>query len=233
MNDRVQPAIVVFPASNCERDMELILKELYGFSPLMIWHEEDAIPKNVTHLILPGGFSFGDHLRAGALAKSSLIMPAIRRFSIMGGDILGICNGFQILCELGLLPGALLKNPSDRFICKEELVTFFGIKKPLAHPKKLRLPIAHREGRYFAGPDTMADIKTTNLIALSYDHRDGDDDASVNGSKMGIGGLIGGPKRNIVGMMPHPERAARWFLPNRDGCVILNEFFYGQDYEAR
>lgn len=233
MNDRVEPAIVVFPASNCERDMELLLKELYGFSPLMIWHEDDAIPEQVTHLILPGGFSFGDHLRAGALAKSSLIMPAIEGFSNEGRDILGICNGFQILCESGLLPGVLLKNPSDRFICKEEEVTFYGIKKPLAHPKKLRLPIAHREGRYFAGPDTITDIKASHQIALSYDHRGSRDHASVNGSEAGIGGLIGGPNRNIIGMMPHPERAARWFLPNRDGCVILNEFFYGQDYETR
>jgi phosphoribosylformylglycinamidine synthase I len=221
----VKPAIVVFPGSNCDRDMVHALKMAFDLEPVILWHMEEEIPKGVTHVILPGGFSFGDYLRAGALAALSPIMDAIKKFAALGGMVLGVCNGFQILCESGLLPGVLLPNHHDRFVCRLEKVTWWGIK----HKKKisLTLPIAHHDGRFFGDPLLIGDLKNSDRIALTYEAKDDRGDALVNGSKLCIAGILGGVQNNVVGLMPHPERAVLKQILGEDGLVILDEFLFG------
>lgn len=223
MNNNIKPAIVVFPASNCEKDLELVLREVFNLEPIRLWHMDENISSSITHLFLPGGFSFGDYVRAGTLAARSPIMRAVKQFSSAGKPLLGICNGFQILCEAQLLPGVLLKNAHDKFVCKVEPVTFFGARKP-TEPISLNLPIAHREGRYFADDQTLLRLKAEKKIALVYNRIDEKGNALVNGACDGIAGIIGGPANNILGLMPHPERMARDFMMGCDGRVILRDF---------
>lgn len=227
MNDKIRPAIVVFPGSNCDKDMELVLREIYELDPELLWHTATSIPNHVTHLILPGGFSFGDYLRAGALAAVSPIMTAIKQFALAGQPLLGVCNGFQILCEAQLLPGVLLKNHHDRFVCSIEPLTWFGAKKRISEPLELNLPIAHREGRYYADQKTIKELKDEQRIALVYNQKNESGDALVNGASECIAGIIGGPCKNIFGLMPHPERMAQENMLGRDGCVILQDFLFG------
>jgi phosphoribosylformylglycinamidine synthase subunit PurQ / glutaminase len=221
----VKPAIIVFPGSNCDQDMAVALQQTFKLEPIMLWHMDDSIPEQVTHVILPGGFSFGDYVRAGAMAAHSPIMGAIKNFALHHGRILGVCNGFQILCESGLLPGVLLKNHHDRFVCRVESVSWFGMK-PLPTPITLRLPIAHREGRFYAERTEM-DRLLSSSIAMTYDGRDKHGDALSNGSLLSIAGLRGGPSHNILGLMPHPERAVEQHILGCDGQIILQDFLYG------
>lgn len=223
---KAKPGVVVFPGSNCDRDMMTVLREVYELNPKPIWHQEETIDGDVTHLFLPGGFSFGDYVRAGALAAHSPIMNAVKKFALRGGKVLGICNGFQILCETGLLPGVLLKNNHNRFVCKIVKAHYFGMKV-LSAPLFIDVAVAHGEGRYFADQETLSALEKNQQIIMTYHDADATGCAVINGSLRAIAGIIGGPDRNIVGMMPHPERLAREGMHGRDGCVILQEFLFG------
>jgi phosphoribosylformylglycinamidine synthase len=229
MTRNIKPAIITFPGSNCERDSARVLSDVYHLHPQFIWHEQPTIPSDITHVILPGGFSFGDYLRAGALAALAPVMTAVRDFALSGMPVLGICNGFQILCEAKLLPGILMRNHHDRFVCKTIPTTWYGRQKSLS--RSLLLPVAHRDGRFVADEKTLRLLRDHHQIMLTYDECDQDGKACINGSVLGIAGIIGGPRRNIMGLMPHPERAI--FLPLGDaGRVILDEFLYGDRHEA-
>jgi phosphoribosylformylglycinamidine synthase I len=225
-NAKIKPGLIVFPGSNCDRDMITVLQEVYELSPQAIWHDEESIADDISHLIIPGGFSFGDYVRAGAIAAHSPIMSAVKKFANNGGRVLGICNGFQILCEAKLLPGVLLKNHHNRFVCQIIKAHYFGIKT-LASPIDLHVAIAHGEGRYFADEATLLRLEENQQIVMSYQDVDEQGKARVNGSVRGIAGIVAGPYRNIVGMMPHPERLARDAMHGRDGCVIFQEFLFG------
>lgn len=203
-----------------------VLREVYELEPIGIWYQEAVIPGDVTHIILPGGFSFGDYLRAGALAARSSIMDAVKDFAERGAKILGICNGFQILCEAGLLPGALLKNHHSRFVCQIVKAEYFG-QKNFIDPISLNVAVAHGEGRYFADEETLNMLEKNQQIIMTYNAKDEQGNALVNGSIRSIAGIIGGAARNVMGMMPHPERLARDGMYGRDGCVILQEFLFG------
>ena len=229
MDNKIKPAIITFPGSNCELDIAKVLSETYQLHPQIIWHGQSIIPSDISHVILPGGFSFGDYLRAGALAAIAPVMKAVADFALSGMPVLGICNGFQILCEAKLLPGMLMRNHHDRFVCKNISMTWYGRRNHA--PLSLSLPIAHRDGRFFADDKTLAILQDEHKIMLTYDERDENKDACVNGSLFGIAGIVDGPRRNIMGLMPHPERAI--LPPFGDvGRVILDDFLYGDNNEA-
>jgi phosphoribosylformylglycinamidine synthase subunit PurQ / glutaminase len=218
-------AVVTFPGSNCDRDCVTVMQNVVGAPACHIWHGDMALPAETRAVILPGGFSYGDYLRAGAMARVSPIMAAVKAFAENGGPVLGICNGFQILCEIGLLPGALLPNQSGRFICRHvRLVAGEANRGLLAAFKpgqELVLPIAHGEGNYFADDETLNQLEAENRIAFKYVEQDHDGHATVNGSRRSIAGLIGGPKNNILGLMPHPERRAENRLGGIDGLPLM------------
>lgn len=222
----IRPAIIVFPGSNCDGDIAYALRHGFALEPLFIWHTEQCIPEPVTHVFVPGGFSFGDYVRAGALAAQSPIMAAVKNFAQGRGAILGICNGFQILCEAGLLGGVLLKNHHDRFVCSVETVTWFG-RNATQNPVTLKLPIAHAEGRFYADTDTLLKLKASGSIAMTYSHTNQDGNAVVNGSRLAIAGIRGGHNNNVLGIMPHPERAMEALFLGCDGRVVLQDFLFG------
>ncbi|MFN5588657.1 MAG: phosphoribosylformylglycinamidine synthase subunit PurQ [Holosporales bacterium] len=188
-------AVLVFPGSNCDRDAADALQEAYGRPALKVWHTEATLPSNVDLVVLPGGFSYGDYLRCGAVAAQSLIMADVRRFAQRGGRVLGICNGFQILCESGLLPGVLLRNRGLRFICRQVPLHSVGVLKGLGN---LSLTIAHAEGNYFADADTLDGLEQGDRIAFRYQQ-------NPNGAQRNIAGIFN-QHGNVLGMMPHPER---------------------------
>lgn len=196
-------AIVVFPGSNCDRDMLHVLRDVYGTDARLVWHE-DKLPDDVGAIVLPGGFSYGDRLRAGIIAAHSPIMPQIKRAADDGTPILGVCNGFQILTESGILPGALISNSTQQFMCQwtelqvENCNTPFTRKMAPSH--RIPIPIANGEGRYFADTQTILDMKQNCQIVFRYT-------GSINGSSENIAGVCN-KEGNVVGMMPHPERAA-------------------------
>ena len=196
--------IVVFPGSNCDRDVHHVLMDT-GHRPSYIWHE-DAIPDETEALILPGGFSYGDRLRAGAIASHSPAIRRVREMSGRGMPILGICNGFQILTECGLLPGVLLHNDTTKFMCRWTRITYGGgatpFTKRLAEGDSIPIPIANGEGRYHADPDTIRDMERNNQIVFRYGE-------GINGSAADIAGVCNA-EGNILGLMPHPERAAEY-----------------------
>jgi phosphoribosylformylglycinamidine synthase I len=209
----VTVAVIAFPGSNCDRDVVYALQSL-GVEARWMWHTEVDL-EGVGGVVLPGGFSYGDYLRSGALAAHSPAMPAVRRFARDGGPVLGICNGFQILCEAGLLPGALGLNVSRRFQCSVEHVRVAAAPASLRlEPGEvLTLPIAHREGRYYAPPDVLAELWRHGQVVLQYADAGGQVDpaANPNGSVDNIAG-VANRAGNVVGLMPHPERAmAEWF----------------------
>ncbi len=200
-------AIVVFPGSNCDRDMHHVLSEVFKLKAEFVWHS-DELPKNIDAVILPGGFSYGDRLRAGAIAAHSPIISDIKKMSERGMPILGVCNGFQILVEAGLLPGALLKNKSLTFMCKWTKIIVKNNKTLFTNKLKLnqRIPIAiaNGEGRYYADKETLKLLKKNNQIVFTYAEE-------INGASLGIAGICNS-QGNVVGMMPHPERAAESIL---------------------
>ena len=214
-----QVAIILYPGSNCDRDCERAFKDIFGIELLKVWHTEVSLPK-VGGLILPGGFSYGDYLRSGALASFSPIMTAIREHAKKGGSILGICNGFQILTESGLLPGALLKNNHNQFVCKKTKLLSSKkdpLWKKIISKKTLDIPVAHKDGRYYHDANGLKNLEDNDQILLTYEN-------NPNGSSKDIAG-ISSPCGKILGMMPHPERAA---LSDRgtstDGRPILEYF---------
>ncbi|MCC6384401.1 MAG: phosphoribosylformylglycinamidine synthase subunit PurQ [Bacteroidia bacterium] len=218
--------VVVFPGSNCDRDMIYALETILKQKTEVLWHKEHHL-KNCDIIILPGGFSYGDYLRSGAIARFSPIMNEVIEFAEKGGIIVGICNGFQVLCESHLLPGALLANYTNQFVCKnvyirtetdESLIT-----SKLKIGQVLKIPVAHGEGRYFTDAATLATLVDQNRILFRYCDENGNlnDAANPNGSLNHIAGICN-PGRNVFGMMPHPERAADSLLGNTDGLHLFN-----------
>ena len=217
--------IVVFPGSNCDEDAFHVAKDLFGQEAEYLWHK-DADLKGSDVLILPGGFAHGDYLRTGAMARFSPIMPAVRAFAERGGPVLGICNGFQILLEAGLLPGAMLRNRSLKFLCQQVHVRVEQIDTPFTSACRrgqvLQMPIAHGDGNYFAEPDLIARLEANRQVVFRYTNAAGDvtDDANPNGSAAAIAGLCN-EARNVVGLMPHPERACEALVGGVDGRAIF------------
>ena len=205
--------IVTFPGSNCDHDVYHVVKHACGASARYVWHK-DRLPEGLDAVVLPGGFSYGDYLRCGALARFSPVMEDVLAFAGRGGAVLGICNGFQILCESGLLPGVLMRNASLKFICQDVLVRVEGEETPVTRGlegQEIRMPIAHAEGNYFADPETLARLEGEGRVAFRYVG------GAPNGSARDIAGISGGPRRNVVGLMPHPERASEGILGGEDG----------------
>lgn len=220
--------IVVFPGSNCDRDMQHALQDDLQQEVVMLWHKDNTLPGfgKDDCIVLPGGFSYGDYLRCGALARFSPMMEQVIRFAAEGGKVFGVCNGFQILCEAGLLPGVLLRNNHQKFTCKNVYLTscsrqdIMGKHMP-EHP--LMIPVAHGEGRYYADEATLQQLVTNDQILFRYCNENGvvDEQANPNGAIDNIAGICNAT-RNVFGMMPHPERACSTVLGNTDGRHILN-----------
>ncbi|HSK13201.1 MAG TPA: phosphoribosylformylglycinamidine synthase subunit PurQ [Phnomibacter sp.] len=211
--------IVVFPGSNCDRDMYEALANDLGQETIMLWHKDEDLSQFSTDdcIVLPGGFSYGDYLRCGAIARFSPMMKSVIDFADRGGKVLGVCNGFQILCEAGLLPGALLRNSNQKFICKN--IHLKG-KRGVTYT----IPIAHGEGRYYADEKTLQQIETNSQVIFRYVAADGTqkDEANPNGAIHNIAGICN-KERNVFGMMPHPERACSPTLGNTDGVMVFRE----------
>ena len=227
---RMKFGIVVFPGSNCDMDMMYVLETIMKQEVVKLWHKDTDL-QEVDFVILPGGFSYGDYLRSGAIAKFSPIMKEIIGFANAGGYVMGICNGFQILTESGLLPGALLHNTSHKFICKNTFLkanTQNTLVTNMYGNSAIKIPIANGEGRYFADEKTLKLLVDNDQILFKYCDKDGSitEDANPNGSLMNIAGVCN-KERNVFGMMPHPERASDGALNNQDGRLlfesILNE----------
>ncbi|OGI06342.1 MAG: phosphoribosylformylglycinamidine synthase I [Candidatus Margulisbacteria bacterium GWF2_35_9] len=203
--------VIVFPGSNCDTDCFYAIKNELNEKVEYIWHAETSLPKDLDVIIVPGGFSYGDYLRAGAIAKFAKIMPEIIKFAGKGGYVIGVCNGFQILTEVGLLPGALLHNDSQKFICKEvNLKVISTASKFTSNYKKdtlLTIPIAHGEGRYYIDANGLESLKDNDQIAFQYVDKKGivSKESNPNGSLNNIAGVFN-KKKNVLGMMPHPER---------------------------
>jgi len=217
--------VVVFPGSNCDHDAYHATKHVLGQDAEFLWHKDTDL-KGSDVLILPGGFSYGDYLRTGAIARFSPIMRDVQAFAARGGPVLGICNGFQILLEAGLLPGAMLRNRSVKFVCAHVNIRVEQTDTPFTCAARkgqvLRIPIAHGEGNYFATPDVLAKLEANRQVIFRYTTPYGEmtDDANPNGSVNNIAGLCN-DARNVVGLMPHPERACESALGSADGLVIL------------
>jgi len=213
--------VVVFPGSNCDRDCHRVVHDVLGQEAVYIWHKDSQLPK-LDCVILPGGFSYGDYLRCGAIARFSPIMKEVVKFANDGGKVLGICNGFQILTESHLLPGALLRNQGLHFICKTVSLRVAGQKTPFTQKvssgKILKMPIAHMEGNYFIDEEGLKRLKENGQILFQYCDERGDvtDRANPNGALENIAG-ISNAKGNVVGLMPHPERASETILGGEDG----------------
>ncbi len=217
--------VVIFPGSNCDYDTYYALKNVCKQKTTFLWHKEHDL-KNVDCVILPGGFSYGDYLRSGSIAAFSPLMQEVKEFALRGGLVLGICNGFQILLELGLLPGAMLRNKKLKFLCQFVHIRVENNKTPFSHQTKngqiLKIPIAHFDGNYFASPETILEIKKNSQIVFRYSDAKGqlNAEANVNGSAENIAGLIN-KAGNVLGMMPHPERASEALLGSEDGRIIF------------
>lgn len=211
--------VVVFPGSNCDRDMQDALQDDLKQEVIMLWHKDKDISMFTTEdcLILPGGFSYGDYLRCGAIARFSPMMQSVIDFANRGGKVLGVCNGFQILCESHLLPGVLLRNANQQFVCKNVYI------KGIGSDKALQIPVAHGEGRYFADEATLDRLEANDQVIYRYCDANGNltAEANPNGALRNIAG-IRNAAGNVFGMMPHPERACSSTLGNIDGRVVIN-----------
>ena len=222
----MRAAVVVFPGLNADAEMIRTLT-LAGADVTTVWYADTALPAGTDLVAIPGGFSYGDYLRCGAIAKVGPIMKAITEHAARGGYVLGVCNGFQILTECGLLPGALTRNAHLRFECRDVFVKV-EVDGPFtagtaSRGAVLRLPIAHGEGRYQASPELLAQLEREGRIALVYCTRDGaaTDAANPNGSVRNIAGIYGGPSKNVLGLMPHPERMSEEFHGGTDGLSLF------------
>jgi len=221
----VRFGVIVFPGSNCDHDAYHVAKHVFNQDAKFIWHKESSLG-DVDLVIVPGGFSYGDYLRSGAIARFSPIMKDVVRFAQNGGLVMGICNGFQILCESGLLPGALMRNESLRFACKNIHLrtenTTSSFTQGLESGSVLRVPIAHGEGNYFASDDVLDSLEDDDRVAFRYCDENGDvtSEANPNGSSRGIAGILN-EQGNVLGMMPHPERCAEAILGRPDGAQVF------------
>lgn len=216
--------VVIFPGSNADAEMVRTLRDVVQVRTSTAWHRDTELPAGTDLVAIPGGFSYGDYLRSGAIAKASPIVAAIRRHVARGGYVLGVCNGFQILTEAGLLPGALTRNAHLRFECREVHV----VKRadgPFTRgiPSVLRLPIAHADGRFQASADVLAKLHRDERIAFQYANANGDitPEANPNGSEQAIAGIYGGPRKNVLGLMPHPERMSEALHGGDDGRALF------------
>ncbi len=218
-------AIIVFPGSNCDRDVAYVTRDLLGWPTRMVWHQERELG-DVNLVVLPGGFSYGDYLRCGAIARFSPIMPAIRAHAAAGKWLLGICNGFQILTEVGLLPGALVRNRDLHFICNQAPLlvenTDLGWTNQYSPGQVIQLPIAHGEGAYYAPPEVIARLESQQQVVFRYGNLNGTwgSGDNPNGSLNNIAGICNATG-NVLGMMPHPERAADILLGGLDGMTLF------------
>lgn len=210
--------VVVFPGSNCDRDMQEALQHDLKQEVVMLWHKDKDISMFTTDdcIVLPGGFSFGDYMRCGAIARFSPMMQSVIEFANNGGKVLGVCNGFQVLCESGLLPGVLVRNGNQQFVCKNVYL------KGVGSDKALKVPIAHGEGRYYADDATLDKLEANNQVIYYYSDEKGriTPQANPNGAARNIAGICNA-ERNVFGMMPHPERATSEALGNTDGKIII------------
>jgi phosphoribosylformylglycinamidine synthase len=217
--------VITFPGSNCDHDMMYVLGTIMGYETVNLWHKDTDL-QGVDCVVLPGGFSYGDYLRSGAIAKMSPIMGSVIEFANNGGYVLGVCNGFQILTESGLLPGALRHNNSHKFICKNVYIKpvskTAGISADLDHTRGYKIPIAHGEGNYYCSEETLAALKANDQILFQYSTAEGEVGTAVNpnGALENIAGVSNAAK-NVFGMMPHPERAADSELKNEDGLALF------------
>jgi phosphoribosylformylglycinamidine synthase subunit PurQ / glutaminase len=229
-------AVVVFPGSNCDHDAYYATTHVLGQDAEMVWHKDTSLGA-ADVVILPGGFAHGDYLRTGAIARFSPIMPAILEFARRGGPVLGICNGFQVLLEVGLLPGAMLRNRDLKFHCEhvyvrtEQIDTPFTVRAASGQP--LRVPIAHGEGNYYADPDVIRQLEASRRVVFRYCDGSGKvtDEANPNGSLNNIAGICN-EARNVVGLMPHPERACEGSLGSADGLVLFESVVSWLNSEA-
>ena len=226
----VRVGVVVFPGSNCDRDTVHAL-DVAGAEPVILWHEQVSLD-GVAAVVLPGGFAYGDYVRAGVIARFSPVMRAVGGFASAGGLVLGICNGFQVLAEAGLVPGALLRNASMRFVGREVTIAAERLDTPFTHAmdtrRPLRMPVAHGEGRFYADDATLEELERDGQVLFRYVDTAGapagpDDPANPNGSLRAIAGVMNAAG-NVAGLMPHPERAAESILGSDDGMGIIRSF---------
>ena len=219
----MKSSVITFPGSNCDRDMDVALKK-FGFINKMVWHDDSDLPKSDL-VVLPGGFSYGDYLRCGSMASKSKIMRSVINFANSGGLVMGICNGFQILVETGLVPGVLLRNKYLEFICKNVFIKIENKDNPYfknLDKKVLELHIAHNEGNYFCTNEQLKEIEDNNQVAIFYSNKDGniEEKFNPNGSLKNIAGIFN-KKKNVLGMMPHPERMIDRNLSGEDGSLFF------------
>ena len=216
--------VVIFPGSNCDRDMVDALQNDLHQEVITLWHKDKDISmfSTVDCIVLPGGFSYGDYLRCGAIAKFSPMMQSVTTFAKKGGKVLGVCNGFQILCESGLLPGVLLRNEHQHFVCRN----IFLKDASTSNPEILKIPVAHGEGRYFAAREEIELLHKNKQVLYRYCNADGDitNDSNPNGAIDNIAGICN-DDRNVYGLMPHPERACSEVLKNTNGRIIFKSLF--------
>jgi phosphoribosylformylglycinamidine synthase len=218
--------VVVFPGSNCDHDTYHVISKVIGQPVEFIWHRQNSV-NDCDAVLLPGGFSYGDYLRTGAIARFSPVMGAVKEFAAQGGIVMGICNGFQILCEAGLLPGALMRNAKLKFVCEHVNMrvetTDTAFTALCQKGQVLSVPIAHGDGNYFCDAATLDELKRDNRIVFRYSTPGGvlTDEANPNGSLENIAGIIN-RERNVIGLMPHPERASEELLGSNDGRIIFS-----------
>ena len=222
----MKAAVIVFPGSNCDRDVAVALEASAGRAPAMVWHDEAVLPP-CDLIVLPGGFAHGDYLRAGAMAARSAVMGEVVRRASTGAPVLAICNGFQVATEAGLLPGALMRNTSLRFVCREVCLRVETTESPFTAPygagRIVRMPIAHLDGNYFADPETLDRLEGDGLVAFRYVDSEGaaGAHANPNGSANHIAGILN-RSRTVLGLMPHPERYADTALGGADGRAMFD-----------
>ncbi len=230
-------AVLQFPGSNCDQDVVHVLRNVLGHSARLLWHKEDSLG-DADAVVIPGGFSYGDYLRTGAIARFSPVMGAVQRFALQGGRVLGVCNGFQILCEAGLLPGALIRNRSLQFRCENVYLQTVTAESPftckIPAGRLLRIPIAHGEGCYFADDDTLARLRSNDQILWRYVDSQGQatEQANPNGSLDNIAGICN-EARNVAGLMPHPERASESILGCADGRLVFESLIHALQTDRR
>ena len=222
----MKSAVIVFPGSNCDRDIAVTLTKVTGHKPQMVWHRDTALPEGLDLIAVPGGFSYGDYLRCGAMAANSPIIADIKKKAAAGVHILGICNGFQVLTECGLLPGALIRNRDLKFVCRDVHLRVDQTDSPFTHRyaagQVIRIPVAHHDGNYYADDATLNALEGDGRVAFRYCNDNGEptDDANPNGSLKNIAGILN-ERRTVLGMMPHPERLSDDRLGGHDGVPMF------------
>ena len=219
----MKSAVIVFPGSNCDRDMAVAIEQASGVKPVMLWHRETEIPAGVDLIAVPGGFSYGDYLRSGAMASRSPVMAAVKAAAERGVMVLGVCNGFQVLTESGLLPGALMRNAGIHFVCRDVALTVENSQSAFTSRyqagERISIPVAHHDGNYFADDATLDRLEGEGRVAFRYAE-------SVNGSARNIAGILN-ESGNVLGMMPHPERACESAHGNVDGARLFGGLVEG------